>query len=373
LRKLVIHAGFHKTGTTALQHALNHSVGGLNNHGWHYPVISHGASQSDSALALGKRGWGWKGRGAKVIPLRVWTKLVAKINCDKRNIVISSEFLSELDADAIQQIKKAFPERDIEIVFTLRALDKLFPSNFQQTLKAGGDLDYDTWLSRILADYDKGQRSAFWKRNKHSAVISKWIDVFGVERVTVVTANESDSQALFTRFSKVLGLPQGVLQKSPSSGMNRSLTLEEMQLLLSVNCLYPKQSNWNEYQTFVKRGFVDLLTASPVQANEKGSVLKVPKEQAKRILEICEIEFENLKALDVKVVGALDELAPGKVMVGDNAEVTSIDIAKVASVLARQDFSLLSGIAPKSLLVNWLPYLEHKLPKFVARKIIKRR
>jgi hypothetical protein len=171
----------------------------------------------------------------------------------------------------------------------------------------------------------------------------------------------------------VLGLPQGVLQKSPSSGMNRSLTLEEMQLLLSVNCLYPKQSNWNEYQTFVKRGFVDLLTASPVQANEKGSVLKVPKEQAKRILEICEIEFENLKALDVKVVGALDELAPGKVMVGDNAEVTSIDIAKVASVLARQDFSLLSGIAPKSLLVNWLPYLEHKLPKFVARKIIKRR
>lgn len=373
MRKLVIHAGFHKTGTTALQHALNNSIGSLNNQGWHYPVISHGASQSDSALALGKRGWGWKGRGAKVIPLRVWKKLVAKINRDKRNIVISSEFFSELDADAIQQIKTAFPERDIEIVFTLRPLEKLFPSNFQQTLKAGGDLDYDTWLSRILADYDNGQRSAFWRRNLHSAVISRWVEVFGAERVTLVTANENDPQALFSRFTEVLGVAQGTLQKNPTSGMNRSLTLEEMQLLLTVNRLYPKQSNWNEYQTFVKRGFIDLLTGTPLHPNEKGSVLKAPSEHAERILEICDIEFDKLKDLEVKIVGSLEDLAPGKIAAGASAEVTAIDIAKVASVLARQNFSLLSGIAPKSLILNWLPYLEHKLPKFIARKIINRR
>ena len=175
MRKLVIHAGFHKTGTTALQHSLSASEPALRSHGWNYPVLSHGNSQSDSALALAKRGWGWKGGGSKPIPMKTWDRLVARINRDSSNSVISSEFFSELLLADIEKIKAAYPKHDVRIVFTMRALDKLFPSNYQQALKGGSDLNYEAWLQLILDDYQKGKRSSFWRRNQHAAVIEKWI------------------------------------------------------------------------------------------------------------------------------------------------------------------------------------------------------
>ena len=161
MRKLVIHAGFHKTGTTALQHSLSASEPALRSQGWNYPVLSHGNSQSDSALALAKRGWGWKGGGSKPIPMKTWDRLVARINRDSGNSVISSEFFSEIQLADIEMIKAAFPKHEVQIVFTIRALDALFPSNFQQALKGGSELGYEEWLERILADYQQGRRSSF--------------------------------------------------------------------------------------------------------------------------------------------------------------------------------------------------------------------
>lgn len=362
MRKLVIHAGFHKTGTTALQHSLSASVEALRLQGWNYPVLSHGNSQSDSALALAKRGWGWKGGGSKKIPMKTWERLVSRINKGKLDSIISSEFFSELQLADIEKINKAFPKHDVQIVFSLRALDKLFPSNYQQALKGGSDLTYEAWLQLIIDDYQKGKRSSFWRRNQHAAVIEKWIKVFGPEKITIITSDAGRPGALFERFEQFLGLHPSTLVRESGTGLNRSLLLDEIELILEVNRTYPKDGRWNEYQTFIKRGFIDTLTSVPAHNADGSNQLRTPADFAKQINEIAAGELSHLSKLNVNILGDINELHPGKLLVGKNATVTSISTSKVASVLARQNFEVLSGINPRSLFKHWFPYLEHRVP-----------
>lgn len=362
MRKLVIHAGFHKTGTTALQHSLRASEASLRNQGWSYPVISHGNSQSDSALALAKRGWGWKGGGSKPIPMKTWDRLVTRINRDSGNSVISSEFFSELQLADIEKIKTAFPKHEVQIVFTIRALDALFPSNFQQALKGGSDLSYEDWLERILDDYQNAKRSSFWRRNQHALVIERWAGVFGNKQITLITSDVQNQSALYERFETLLGLKPDSLVRESSTGLNRGLLLDEISLILEVNRNYPKNGRWNEYQTFIKHGVIDNLTSSPAGKVEETNRLRTPEKFARQINEIAKFELALLRDLDVDILGSFDELEPGALLVGSNSPVKNIDLAKVAAVLARQNYDAVSTIAPRSLVKNWLPYLEHRIP-----------
>jgi hypothetical protein len=61
MKKLIIHPGFHKTGTTSLQQALASSRESLMKEGFYYPKIGGGA-QHRAAWAVIEKTWGWKKR-----------------------------------------------------------------------------------------------------------------------------------------------------------------------------------------------------------------------------------------------------------------------------------------------------------------------
>lgn len=369
MKKIVIHAGFHKTGTTALQHSLHASTDSLAAAGYCYPIIGAGTSQSGSVLALAGRGWGWQARGSKVIPKRVWVKLVQKSVKAKQNVVLSSEFFSELNDSQVQAVKEAFADQNCEIVFTMRAFDKMFPSTYQQGLKSGSSYSYEAWLERTTSDYFSEQKTGFWKRNLHAQVIQRWMTAFGAENVTIITADESNPSLLFNRFSEVLGLGDRGLQPVENSGLNRSLLLDEVQLLRTINKGIPKSRNWNAYMTFVRRGTFEQLTSidpGKVSASEK---LRTPKAFAQKIDLIARLELAKLRELDVKVVGDLRDLEVGTAAVGNNDEPSQISIDKVAAVIASYDFGLLKLISPRSMIKNWFPYFENRLPGAIYKPI----
>lgn len=369
LKKIIIHAGFHKTGTTALQHSLQASTDGLKAAGYRYPIVDQGTSQSGSVLALANRGWGWQSRGSKAIPKRVWTKLVKTARSGSDNIVLSSEFFSELDEAQVREIKTAFDGLEIEVVFTLRAFDKLFPSTYQQALKSGSAYSYEVWLERTVNDYFAEQKTGFWKRNRHAHVISRWMQIFGAENVTVITADESNPGLLFERFGELLKLPAGTLKPVAESGLNRSLLLDEIHLLRAINKNVPKSRNWNAYMTFIRRGTFEQITATPVGKVTAAARLRTPKAYAKKIEQIAALEMAELKSLNLRVMGSLSGLEVGTAPIGPNAEITEIAIEKVAAVIASYDFGLLKLISPKAMLKNWIPYFENRLPNFVYRPI----
>lgn len=369
LKKIIIHAGFHKTGTTALQHSLHASSELLKASGYRYPIVDQGTSQSGSVLALANRGWGWQARGSKVLPKRIWAKLVKITRSGNDNIVLSSEFFSELDEVHVRQVKAAFEGLNVQVVFTMRALDKVFPSTYQQGLKSGSAYSYEVWLERTVNDYFAEQKTGFWKRNRHAHVISRWMDIFGAENVTVITADESNPGLLFERFGELLKLPAGTLKPVAESGLNRSLLLDEIHLLRAINKNVPKSRNWNAYMTFIRRGTFEQITATPVGKVTASARLRTPKAYAKKIEQIAALEMAELKSLNLRVMGSLSDLEVGTAPIGPNAEITEISIDKVAAVIASYDFGLLKLISPKAMLKNWIPYFENRLPNFVYRPI----
>jgi hypothetical protein len=369
LKKVVIHAGFHKTGTTAIQHALHASTQALKAAGYTYPIVDQGTSQSGSVLALAGRGWGSQARGGRVIPKRVWTKLARQVLSGQENVVLSSEFFSELDDAQLREVQRAFVGLECQIVFTMRAFDKLFPSTYQQTLKNGSSYSYEAWLERTVKDYFAEQKTGFWKRNRHAQVITRWQQIFGSENVTIITADESNPGLLFARFGEFLRLPVGTLKPVADSGLNRSLLLDEIHLLRTINKSVPKSRSWNAYMTFIRKGTFEQLTASPTGKVAATARLRTPKPFAKKIEQIAALEMTELKALDLRVLGDIRDLEVGTAPVGPNAELTEISIDKVAAVIASYDFGLLKLISPRSMLKNWLPYFENRLPAAVYKPI----
>lgn len=370
MKTIYIHAGFHKTGTTSLQHSLSASRAMLLQHGIEYPIVGQGNSQNSSVLALAGRGWGWANRGSKALPFSVWKKLVKEIRKSKNSCVISSEFLSELDETALSRLKHDFHDYDIKIVFTIRSMDKLMPSTYQQALKSGNSTSYEDWLANIIADYWGARKTAFWKRNEHAIVLSRWIAKFGPDRVALMTVNESEPTKLFSRFSAFLGIPDGVIVRGTPTGLNRGLYLDEIALLLQLNANFPKSSHWNEYLTFVRKGVFEFLTNYRDDKISPKLILSNPPSLKNEILKISEEQLSELRKLDIEIIGSLEELKFGSSRFAKNQLPTNLDLEKISKVLQNFNFGLLSNIAPRYLVSYGVPYLEHRIPEFFYKPLL---
>ncbi|MFM8329186.1 MAG: hypothetical protein ACKN80_02965, partial [Actinomycetales bacterium] len=95
MKKLIIHVGFHKSGTTALQESFHLNRKELEKHGVSYPEFGHKAHHR-LAWSLSQKPWGWAKRGGELESTKLWEKAAAFIEKDKaQTVIISSEFFSE--------------------------------------------------------------------------------------------------------------------------------------------------------------------------------------------------------------------------------------------------------------------------------------
>ena len=124
-KQLILHVGFHKSGTSALQESFSAQRAGLAAEGVLYPNIGRKAHHR-IAWALAQKPWGWKARGGETTPFKHFSKMVRLVNrSGTEKIVLSSEFFSELSPDQIQKIAGAIKGREVKVLFTLRPLVKL--------------------------------------------------------------------------------------------------------------------------------------------------------------------------------------------------------------------------------------------------------
>jgi hypothetical protein len=351
MKTLYLHVGFHKSGTSALQETFAAQRDELQKAGVLYPSIGRKAHHR-IAWALTQKPWGWKKRGGEVTAFKHFTKMAKLINRSKSpKIVLSSEFFSELTPEKIQLIASAIKGREVKVLFTLRPLAKLLGSSYQQYLKYGTKADYSEWLHSVLDEPGVSKiNPTFWQRHMHGEVVARWVEVFGKDNVSVLIAEEQRPEFLFESLNKYLGLPSGFL-KPQVTGSNRSLSLEEVSLLLELNRNFPKEREWNEYLVFIRNGYIRQLT-DHVPLNEGSKKLLTPGWAVAKANALATESKLKLQQLGVEVYGDLDSLDSATVPEGEPEYSSTIDIATVAQAMLGFDKKLAKRV-PFRWLVRW--------------------
>lgn len=365
-KRLIIHPGFHKSGTTALQEsfALNRPL--LRENGIFYPPIGSKAHHR-VAWALTQRPWGWNRRGGERTPEKYWDRMASRINGAKEEtVILSSEFFSEIDGERIRKIRSEIKGRDIQILFTLRPLTKLLPSSYQQYLKYGITIEYEDWLHAILDKPGESKVSpTFWKRHSHGKVVARWVDIFGKSNVTLLIVNEAQPTFLFDEINKFLNLPTGTLNAAPS-GSNRSLTMEEISLLLELNRQFPKERVWDEYEVFVRAGYIRHLTDHVPPAADKARLL-TPQWAVDKANELGKVIQKELLGTGVKIIGDVDSLGNSVVPIGTSSYTDSIDIKTVAAAMMVFDKETINRMPLGWLKSNLILRLRKRLKRSIKR------
>jgi hypothetical protein len=350
-KQLILHVGFHKSGTSALQESFAAQRDQLQSVGVLYPSIGRKAHHR-IAWALTQKAWGWKKRGGEVTPFKHFSRMAGLINRSKYSkIVLSSEFFSELTSEKIQVIASAIKNRQVKVLFTLRPLAKLLGSSYQQYLKYGTKADYVEWLHSVLDEPGVSKiNPTFWQRHMHGDVVARWVEVFGKENVSVLIADEQRPEFLYESLNQYLGLDSGFL-KPQVTGSNRSLSLEEVSLLLELNRRFPKDREWNEYLVFVRNGYIRQLTDN-VPLREGSKKLLTPSWAVAKANELATQSKLKIQQLGVELYGDVNSLDSATVPEGEPEYSRTIDIETVAQAMLGFDKTL-SRRVPFRWLVSW--------------------
>jgi len=364
MKKLIIHPGFHKTGTTALQQALSEVRDELSANGFNYPKIA-GDAHHRAAWSIIEKTWGWKKRGGRFMAPIEWQKLDRKLRSSKATAVISSEFFSQASNEQLANLARKVKSADVEVIFTWRPLPFMLASSYQQFLKYGLKLSYLEWLDSIFDSSGKAKHTpSFWQRNMHGEVITRWTEVFGADNVSLIAVDESDPTFLYNSFSDLAGMPAGIIRVPIRKEMNRSLTFNESSLLLEINRNYPKDLDWDSYEIFIRKGNIKALTGSSIYESSDEKIL-TPDWAIAKAAELNANSVAQIKSLGVKIVGDIDRSDFSRIPTGTNAPVSTISIATAARAMIGVDMKSLRRMHGKAITKEFV----HRLKKIIKRRL----
>lgn len=219
-RKLVIHAGMHKTGSTAIQHWLkNTSLSDVHYFDWNRAnqgqlfvlMFQENPHEHHSIARLGMTAEQARKMGQD--QRRLVREQVE--NSPKQTFVFSAERISSAPDAAIEDMHAFFSEMfdDIEVYAYIRGPARFMASMFQQHLKTHGV---------------KFTTNALWPRYKKR--IGRLIDIFGKDRVHLrafssLTEKKADVVADFAEWSGIAPKPAQQVQR------NTSMSAEAVSLL----------------------------------------------------------------------------------------------------------------------------------------------
>lgn len=355
--KFVLHVGFHKTGTTAIQTSMYEARAQLTKSNITY-LYARARAHHQAAWSLSQRMWGWKDRGGTKTSQKYWQQFAKKVNSLPGTVVASSEFFSEIGPAEIQKIRNDIKVANVQIVFTLRPLVKMLASSYQQYLKYGVKATYEEWLHAQLDEPGKTKMTpSFWQRNFHGESIANWAKVFGAENVTVIVVDESEPDLLYIEFNKLLGLSTGFLKPAETGG-NRSLNVEEIEFLQTLNKQFPKDREWADYTMFIRESAIKALTDSKMP---EGSKKLLTPDWAQAIAKkLTEQNVHKIRESQVKVIGDLDTLAKASVPEGLDVPSGSMSINTAVKALLSIDQEVIRKFRWRKLLAEVLRRLKKR-------------
>jgi hypothetical protein len=308
-RRVIVHVGAPKTGTSYVQDVLFLNRDVLAAHGILYP-----AERFDdhflAALDLMDLPWG----GLEGQAVGAWDRLAGQVRAWPGTSIVSHEILAHASR---QQVRRALDslagaDEDVElhVVLSARDLVRQVPAEWQENVKHRRTLGYREFLDKITDPARSGELASwFWAVQEVPDILDRWGSGLPPERVHVVTVPPPGAprDLLWQRFTTVLGLG-GVDLVLETDRANPSMGVPETVLVQRVN----ERVNRGVLAGEDYRQLVRELLAHRTLSRRSGSPrLGLPDDVRAWATSLSETWIEELRARRYDVVGTLDDLHPG--------------------------------------------------------------
>lgn len=299
---ILLHIGPPKTGTTALQSSLAEARSRLNESGVLYPGTAEQHFRQAGA-ALGRRLPGMPPGAAP--PRGIWLRFLGQLAERPDKAVVSSEMFAEADPATAARIVAELGGDSVQVLVTLRPLEDILASTWQQGLQHGQVTSFGPWIKlQFAADED----SPFWRLNRHDLLVEAWAGIVGTENVAVLPVDRAKPDQLLRGAESLLGVPSQTLHPTIS---NRSLSAEEAELIRGFHERLRPERESLRYVKWIRNGALRYLVEER-RPGPKEHKITTPAWAVGRARELHRPMLDRIAESGVRVVGDLSGLIPDR-------------------------------------------------------------
>ena len=306
-KRVLVHVGTPKTGTSHLQDVLYRNRERLATHGILYP-----AERFDehflAALDLMKLTWG----GLELQAVGAWDRLAADVRAWPGTSVVSHEILATASRTQVDRALTSLgadgspgaPE--IHLILSVRDLVRQIPAEWQENVKHRSVITYEHFLD-VITDPERDSRIGtwFWGVQEIPDIINRWGATIPPDRIHLVTvpAPGAPRDELWRRFSLAFGLDGLDLDLTPERA-NPSLGVPETALVRRINRKVIKVVDPGEYRPLVR----ELLAHQTLSGRGRSPRLALPPHLHTWAQEVSQSWVDDIEKQGYHVVGDVADL-----------------------------------------------------------------
>lgn len=305
-RKVYLHVGAPKTGTTYLQDVLWNNRDALRRSGVLYPGLSKDA-QFHAAMDLQQTFF--QEHRHHAVP-GAWQRLVGQARAWRGDVVLSHELFSLVDERVAARALGDLAWADVHVVLTARDLARQLPAVWQEDVKNRQVLTFAEFARELAAPGLGAHYLAklFWRMQDLPQVLDTWAVQLPAGRVHLVTVPPSGtpSNELWARFRRATGIGENTCEINSATESNSSLGVAETNLLRRLNVVLADRLEWPEYDVLVK----DYLALSVMGMRDSTTPLGLPPSEYEWVADRSREMIDALGKGNYRVIGDLNDLVP---------------------------------------------------------------
>lgn len=294
-RRVFLHVGVPKSGTTYLQTAMWHNRKALVAQGFLYP----GARRMEHFHASQDI------RSRPEVSTGAWERLRSEVGSWSGNALISHEFFSMAGANRARAAVRQLEPAEVHVVLTARDYVRQFPAVWQEALKMTSELSLDEFMQKAFAGGLRGAWS--WRSQDVPAILARWAKAVPPERLHVITVppRSAPKELLWQRWCQVLEIDDTGFNLERSFS-NESLGAPQAALLWRIKPFFSGPLKGKAVQHRWVRQYLAHELLGPQRGPRFGLRPADAAELRRRSLEAV----AAIRAAGYEVAGDLAELVP---------------------------------------------------------------
>jgi hypothetical protein len=295
-RRVYLHIGLPKTGTTFIQTAMWHNRDLLRERGFLYPGtarMDHYRASQEVRGAPPKRMGEYAG---------TWRRLVDELADWPGDGLVSHEFFSMARPRRARMAVAALQPAEVVVVATVRSYVYQLPAAWQEALKMNSSLSFDEFMEGALAGSLKGAWG--WDSQDIPLVLKRWSKAVPESRIRVVTVPVGQRpELLWERWLEAVqldgtGFDLDVVHSNTSLGAAQAALLYRVKPHLTGSL-----TEGTERHRWVRQYF-----GHEVLVPQKGERFGPRPEHAELLRQRSQSDVDELRRRGVTVIGDLDDL-----------------------------------------------------------------